>query len=146
MLCDRSAAVAQPPSLSLLFQPIEVSLSVVASSLADLLAQNLDRLSSRLAPNVSLGEEDDEGPDEDDAGAVAQKRVPDGVEVYEINGPFFFGVANNLRDALDRVGALPRVVVLRMRFVPHIDATGLDALRRFVELGDVLLQLLGRIA
>lgn len=78
-----------------------------------------------------LVEEQDDGPDDQDAGAVAQQRVPAGVEVYEINGPFFFGVANNLRDALDRVGALPRVVVLRMRFVPHIDATGLDALRRF---------------
>jgi SulP family sulfate permease len=62
---------------------------------------------------------------------VRDKRVPDGVEVYEINGPFFFGVANNLRDALDQVERPPGVIILRMRYVPHIDATGLNALREF---------------
>jgi SulP family sulfate permease len=51
--------------------------------------------------------------------------------VYEINGPFFFGVANNLRDALDQVEKPPKVLILRMRSVPHIDATGLNALREF---------------
>jgi SulP family sulfate permease len=69
--------------------------------------------------------------------------MPRGVEVYEINGPFFFGVANNLRDALDQVEKPPRAVILRMRYVPHIDATGLNALREFhrrcVKHGTVLL-------
>lgn len=72
-----------------------------------------------------------EGPDPKDPGGVAEKRIPPGVEVYEINGPFFFGVANNLRDALDQVEKPPRVLILRMRYVPHIDATGLNALREF---------------
>lgn len=71
------------------------------------------------------------GPDPKDPGSVAEKRVPPGVEVYEINGPFFFGVANNLRDALDQVEKPPKVLILRMRYVPHIDATGLNALREF---------------
>jgi SulP family sulfate permease len=69
--------------------------------------------------------------DAKDPGAVAAKRIPRGVEVYEINGPFFFGVANNLRDALDQLEKPPHVIILRMRFVPHIDATGLNALREF---------------
>lgn len=69
--------------------------------------------------------------DAKDPGRVAERRIPKGVEVYEINGPFFFGVANNLRDALDQVEKPPRVLILRMRFVPHIDATGLNALREF---------------
>jgi SulP family sulfate permease len=72
-----------------------------------------------------------EGFDPKDPGTVAEKRVPRGVEVYEINGPFFFGVANNLRDALDLVEKPPKVLILRMRYVPHIDATGLNALREF---------------
>lgn len=72
-----------------------------------------------------------ENADPKDPGRAASKRVPAGVEVYEINGPFFFGAANNLRDALDQLEKPPRVIILRMRFVPHIDATGLNALREF---------------
>lgn len=72
-----------------------------------------------------------EAMDPKDPGKVAEKRIPAGVEVYEINGPFFFGVANNLRDALDQVEKPPKVLILRMRYVPHIDATGLNALREF---------------
>lgn len=69
--------------------------------------------------------------DPKDPGAVRERRIPAGVEVYEINGPFFFGVANNLRDALDLIEKTPKVIILRMRYVPHIDATGLNALREF---------------
>jgi len=72
-----------------------------------------------------------EAPDPKDPGSVREKRVPPGVEVYEINGPFFFGVANNLRAALDQIEKPPKVIILRMRYVPHIDATGLNALREF---------------
>jgi SulP family sulfate permease len=81
--------------------------------------------------NEELEEDETERPDPKDPGAVADKRVPAGVEVYEINGPFFFGVANNLRDALQLVARPPKVLILRMRYVPHIDATGLNALREF---------------
>jgi SulP family sulfate permease len=85
---------------------------------------------------TGLTEELEEGaetdaPDPKDPGAVREKRVPAGVEVYEINGPFFFGVANNLRNALDMIEKPPKVIILRMRYVPHIDATGLNALREF---------------
>lgn len=72
-----------------------------------------------------------EAHDAKDPGTVREKRVPQGVEVYEINGPFFFGVANNLRAALDQIEKPPKVIILRMRYVPHIDATGLNALREF---------------
>ncbi|MBL9141385.1 MAG: STAS domain-containing protein [Phycisphaerae bacterium] len=69
--------------------------------------------------------------DAKDARRVASSRVPAGVEVYEINGPFFFGAANNLRDALDQLEKRPKVIILRMRHVPHIDSTGLNALSEF---------------
>jgi SulP family sulfate permease len=95
-----------------------------------------------LSEELEEGQET-EAPDPKDPGRVSEKRVPAGVEVYEINGPFFFGVANNLRDALDQVEKPPRVMILRMRYVPHIDATGLNALREFhrrcVASGTVLL-------
>ncbi len=57
--------------------------------------------------------------------------VPPGVEVYEIDGPFFFGVADRLKDTLNQFEKPPRVFILRMRKVPAIDATGLHALKEF---------------
>jgi SulP family sulfate permease len=85
---------------------------------------------------TGLSEEIEEGAESEaadpkDPGKVADRRIPDGIEVYEVNGPFFFGVANNLRDALDQIEKPPKVLILRMRYVPHIDATGLNALREF---------------
>jgi sulfate permease, SulP family len=66
--------------------------------------------------------------EEDDPGAIALRDVPPATEVYEVNGPFFFGVADRLKDALRRVEKPPRVFVLRLRRVPAIDATGMHAL------------------
>ncbi len=67
----------------------------------------------------------------DDPDATSKKVVPTGVEVYEINGPFFFGVADKLKDVLDIVAQNPKVFILRMRHVPVIDATGIHALEEF---------------
>ena len=58
--------------------------------------------------------------------------VPPGVQVYEITGPFFFGAATLLRDFIDEVGDDDRVIVLRMRQVPFIDATALFSLRELL--------------
>ena len=57
--------------------------------------------------------------------------MPPGVEVYEINGPFFFGVADRLKGMLDVFEKPPGVFILRMRHVPALDATGLYALDVF---------------
>jgi SulP family sulfate permease len=65
-----------------------------------------------------------------DPAAVSQRQVPAGVQVYEVNGPFFFGAADKLRDVLDVVAGPPRVMILRMRHVPVIDATGVHALEQ----------------
>ncbi|MFZ1624160.1 MAG: SulP family inorganic anion transporter [Gammaproteobacteria bacterium] len=58
--------------------------------------------------------------------------LPDGVEVFRINGPFFFGVAGDLLDTLRRVGQRPRVIILRMRLVPLLDASGVRAVGEFI--------------
>ena len=58
--------------------------------------------------------------------------LPKGVDVYEINGPFFFGAAETFRDTLTLVAGRPKVLILRMRRVPVIDATGLHALKDVV--------------
>ncbi|MCK9545222.1 MAG: sulfate permease [Sulfurospirillaceae bacterium] len=69
----------------------------------------------------------------DDPDGIDEKVVATGVEVYEVNGPFFFGVADKLKYILDSIGVLPKVFVLRMRHVPFVDATGMYALKEFYE-------------
>ena len=55
--------------------------------------------------------------------------VPKGGEVYEINGPYFFGIATKFEELMARMGDRPRVRIIRMRRVPFIDSTGLHNLR-----------------
>jgi SulP family sulfate permease len=59
--------------------------------------------------------------------------LPAGVEVFRINGPFFFGVAGELLDTLRRLGEPAKAIILRMRLVPLLDASGVQALEQFVE-------------
>jgi SulP family sulfate permease len=66
--------------------------------------------------------------EEDDPDATGNYRVPRDIEVYEINGPFFFGAAATFKDTLARVAGKPKALILRMRHVPAIDATGMHAL------------------
>jgi SulP family sulfate permease len=70
-------------------------------------------------------------PEAGDPDALEKRIVPPEVEVYEINGPFFFGVADRLKGVLDLFEKPPRVFILRMRHVPAVDATGLYALDVF---------------
>lgn len=71
--------------------------------------------------------------DEDsDPNAVRRRRVPKGVEVYEVNGPFFFGAAEAFKETLTAVAGKPRVLIIRMRNVPAMDSTGLHALKDVV--------------
>jgi len=54
--------------------------------------------------------------------------IPEGVAVYEIDGPYFFGVANKFDEIMTRMSKPPRVRIIRMRRVPFIDSTGLHNL------------------
>lgn len=67
----------------------------------------------------------------DDA-AGQRDDLPKGVEVFRITGPFFFGVAGELLDALRRVGQSPKIIILRMRLVPMLDASGVSGVEGFV--------------
>jgi len=66
----------------------------------------------------------------DDPNAIDKRDVPDGVEVYEINGPFFFGAAYKFEEAMNLIEKAPKVRIIRMRNVPTIDSTGLNTLSR----------------
>ncbi len=61
--------------------------------------------------------------------AVSRRHLPPGVEVFEAEGAFFFGVAELLRDNLDVGRTRARVLILRMRHVLALDASGTRALR-----------------
>ena len=79
----------------------------------------------------------DEMSDEEDPHAEAARArgrqlvVPRGVQVYDVNGPFFFGAAESFKEAMlaGSGGAVAGVLIIRMRQVPTIDATGISALR-----------------
>ena len=62
------------------------------------------------------------------AGNLEHLTIPAGVEVYEINGPYFFGAGNRFEDIMARYGQRPKVRIIRMRKVPFIDSTGLHNL------------------
>ncbi|SCY54860.1 SulP family inorganic anion transporter [Desulfoluna spongiiphila] len=70
---------------------------------------------------------------ENDPHALACRKVPRRVEIFEINGPFFFGAANRFKDALRVVREKPKVLILRCRHILMIDATALRALEEMVE-------------
>ena len=61
---------------------------------------------------------------------VEGRLIPRGVEIFEVNGPFFFGAAEKLRDVMSVIAKPPAALVLRMRNVPTIDATGIHALKQ----------------
>ena len=54
--------------------------------------------------------------------------IPEGVEVYEIDGPFFFGIANKFEEQMVALGNHPQIRIIRMRKVPFIDSTGIHNL------------------
>ena len=60
--------------------------------------------------------------------SLQDKNIPDYVSVFRIHGPFLFGASDKIREILDRVDALAPIVIMRLRNMTAIDATGLRAL------------------
>ena len=60
--------------------------------------------------------------------------IPTGVEVYEINGPYFFGIATKFEEMMSKMGDRPKVRIVRMRKVPFIDSTGIHNLANLCEM------------
>ena len=59
--------------------------------------------------------------------------IPEGTEVYEIDGPYFFGIANKFDEVMQNLGDKPKVRIIRMRKVPFIDSTGIHNLEALCE-------------
>lgn len=66
-------------------------------------------------------------------GDLGMTKLPEGVFVYAIDGPFFFGAAERFEQAMAASQAVPEFLVIRLRNVPFMDITGLEALKRTIE-------------
>lgn len=77
--------------------------------------------------NIITNEINDEF-EKDDPKAINKYLVPQGVEIFEINGPFFFGAAYKFKDSMRFMETAPKILIIRMRHVPVIDATGIHTL------------------
>lgn len=103
---------------------VAVQVGIVLSSL--LFIRRMAEISNvRSITDAVRGDEDPE----DDPLAIQLREVPAGVEVFEVDGPFFFGMADTFWNALRNVERPVPVLIIRIRNVPAIDATGLHVLQ-----------------
>ncbi len=87
----------------------------------------------RMSRTVEIASENTAEIRDEDGEDIGQRdALPAGVEVFRIDGPLFFGVANQLLDTLRRIGPSPKVVILRMRRVPLLDASGVTTIEEIV--------------
>jgi SulP family sulfate permease len=66
--------------------------------------------------------------DDDLQKEVLMDKLPEGVQLYAINGPFFFGAAQKYKEAMITLGNTPKVLILRLRHVPFMDASGVHVI------------------
>jgi SulP family sulfate permease len=95
---------------------------------AFLFLRSMIRSSSAGFQSPLAGSDDADGPE-----AQEKMNLPRGVAVFEISGPLFFGAAYKFQDAIRRIESHPPVLIIRMRKVPVIDATGIRVLREVVK-------------
>ncbi|MBE7489226.1 sulfate permease [bacterium] len=101
---------------------VAIQVGVVLASL--LFMRQMSEVTQTGYMKKSLQEEEDR----EDPLSIRLRDVPEKVEVFEIYGPFFFGAADKFKDALNLVKPPPEILILRMRHVLALDATGLRAL------------------
>jgi sulfate permease, SulP family len=82
----------------------------------------------KLSNVSSLTKELNDNDQMSDPDSVSHYSIPKNVEVYEITGPFFFGAVYKFKDAMKFIEKPPKILIIRMRKVPLIDATGIKTL------------------
>jgi SulP family sulfate permease len=105
---------------------VAISVGVV---LAALMFMHRMAVVSALRHKVSIDEQDDPLSET----ALRRADLPSGVELFELRGPLFFGVAEHLIDILQRTGPRPHAYIIHLRDVPLVDATGARTLFDFIE-------------
>ncbi len=91
------------------------------------------RRMTEMANIGSITDELEDLEDEPTTNGLDRSSVPEGVEIYEINGPFFFGSADKFKETLRSISTPQvKVMILRMRHVSVMDATGLHVIREYM--------------
>jgi len=97
----------------------------------------MKRMSDSLEVKTAFNLENESGTNGEKLFDDELNRLPEEVLLYEINGPLFFGAAQQFQDTVKDLNVLPKIIILRMRYVPFIDATGvqrlIDTLKFFTE-------------
>lgn len=106
---------------------LTVAIQVGMVLAAFLFMKRMAEVTDITAVTGELAESGDDGMD-----TIGTRVLPPGVEVYEINGPFFFGAAGQFSNTVGTITNMPKLLVIRLRHVPAMDATGIHALRRVV--------------
>ena len=101
---------------------VAIEVGVVLSTF--IFMHRMSRISS-----VKLFENEIEEEAIDRRSARDKMKIPEGVEVYEINGPFFFGASHKFEEATRIVAKPPKVRILKLSNVPIMDSTGLQSFR-----------------
>ncbi len=95
----------------------------------------MKRMSEISTVNVASMDTSEESDIEFDFIEESRKiRTAEGVQIYEINGPFFFGAADKFLEATNDLGHKTKILIIRMRNVPSMDATALHAFRRMMDM------------
>jgi SulP family sulfate permease len=103
---------------------IAIEIGIVLASFAF-----MKRMSEAVSvESASAGQDDAEGTDS--LFEEELPKIPKGVVLYEINGALFFGATQKFQDTISDLHELPKVIILRMRNVPFIDATGIHRLKQ----------------
>ena len=97
----------------------------VAIEIGMILAAFLFMRSMMKTSSVSQIDYSSDNQDED----VKKYDLPEGIDVFEINGPLFFGAAYKFKDAMKLIAGPAKVLIIRMKNVPIIDATGIRVLK-----------------
>ena len=103
---------------------VAVSVGVVLSALLF-----IRRMAEVTGVSAIMGTDDDEDGSPDTENLRLRLKIPEGVEVFEISGPLFFGAVGTFKDTLARVSRKPRVLIISMAKVPSLDSTALHALK-----------------
>ncbi|MBN1540948.1 STAS domain-containing protein [candidate division KSB1 bacterium] len=104
---------------------VAIQAGVVLASV--LLMRRMASVTQMRFMSTMLNEEDPDNP------GSRTLDIPPGTEIFEINGTFFFGAAHKFRDALLQINRQPQILILRMRNVLALDATGLNALEALID-------------
>ena len=124
LLAARWASYIPMAAMSAVLVVVAVEIGMVLASILFIKRVSETTEVSRVTPEDML-----ERPEQ-----IAQgKPIPEGVLVYRIFGPFLFGAAEKMEDALNLVDEWPKVLILRLHLVTAMDATGLNALESIVD-------------